>query len=154
MHEVAAYIDVRAGELSVVDATNGAPTHEIINLNEAILDRIANKQRFYGIEVSPVPSAQELDFNKMTTRPLFTSITWLLDRNLRQTTLGHAPALKLAAVISKSTPVMSHLTCYHMTENQLNEILLQHNVNAVLALRGGKLDFFLAKCSIVRNHIR
>lgn len=137
MHEVAIDTGNRFGKFNVVDAVHGAPTNNAIDLDQVIRDKIANKKRFYGIEVSPVPSTEELNFNEFDVAPVFTSITWLLDHNLRQATLGDAPALKLAAVVRKSNPVLSHLTCYRMTENQLREILLEHQVDNVLALRGG-----------------
>lgn len=138
MHEIAIDTGNRFGKINVVDAANIAPTDTTaIDLDNVIRDKIANKKRFYGIEVSPVPSTEELNFNAFDVAPVFTSITWLLDHNLRKATLGDAPALKLAAVVRKSTPVLSHLTCYQMTENQLREILLEHHVENVLALRGG-----------------
>lgn len=135
MHEVAIDTGTRFGKFNVVDAVRAVDA--TIDLDRVIRDKIANKKRFFGIEVSPVPSAEELDFNKFDARPLFTSITWLLDHNLQHAMLGDAPALKLAAVIRRSSSVLSHLTCYKMTENQLREILEQHHVENVLALRGG-----------------
>lgn len=147
MHEVAIDIGNRFGSIKVVDAVRIAPKIAAFDLDEVIRDKIANKKRFYGIEVSPVPSTEELNFNGFDVPPVFTSITWLFDHNLRQATLDEAPAFKLATVVRKSSPVMSHLTCYQMTENQLSEILLAHNVENVLALRGGM-------CSMQSHHMQ
>lgn len=137
MHEIAIDTGNRFGKFNVVDAIRSTPTDSTVDLDKVIRDKIANKSRFYGIEVSPVPSTEELNFNEFDVSPVFTSITWLLDHNLRQATLADAPALKLATVVRKSNPVLSHLTCYKFTENQLREILLEHHVENVLALRGG-----------------
>lgn len=141
MHEVAIDIGYRLGKINVVDAIESIRTDAVVNLDHVIRDKIANKKRFYAIEVSPVPSTEELNFNDFDVLPVFTSITWLLDHNLRQPTLDDAPALKLANFVRKSSPVLSHLTCYQMTENHLRGILLEHNVENVLALRGGMYKF-------------
>lgn len=147
MHEVAIDIGNRFGTINVIDAVRISPTNAAVDLEKVIRDKIANKKRFYGIEVSPVPSTEELNFNEFDVPPVFTSVTWLLDHNLRQTTLGEAPALKLATVVRNSCPVLSHLTCYQMTENQLREILLENHVENVLALRGGM-------CSTCKSFIK
>lgn len=137
MHELAIETGNHTGKINVVDAESNLNGDDIIDLDQVIQEKIAQKKRFYAIEVSPVPSAEDLNYRQFNVQPVFTSITWLLDHNIRIEPIGDAPALKLAQVIRKSNPVLSHLTCFKMTANKLEEIL-NHNVKNVLALRGGK----------------
>lgn len=140
MHEIAIETGSRIGKFMVVDAKL-IPT--AFNLSEIIQKRIQEKKRFFGIEVSPVPSNETLNYNEFEVQPAFTSITWLLDHNVRQLNTSDAPALQLASVLSRSNPILSHISCYKMNERKLSEIL-SLGVNNVLALRGGNFFSFFA----------
>lgn len=106
------------------------------NLNELIQSKIGQRQRFFGIEISPASHGPELDYNRFgKSQPLFTSITWILDHNTKNESLSMAPAVKLAHSLEKWQPVLSHITCYKMNENRLIE-LLDNNLTNFLALKG------------------
>lgn len=134
MHELNIDSGNRIGKISVIDAKY--PTNVHINLAEAIRERIAEKKRFYGIEVSPVQSLEPLDYNAFKYPPSFTSITWLKDVNLRPKNLEDAPAIQLTSLIRQSNPAMLHLTCYNLDEQKLKTIL-SCGITNFLALKGG-----------------
>lgn len=139
MHELAIDDGQHSGKLNVIDADHSPDTS---NLDEIIRKKIKEQKPFYAIEVSPVPSSEELNFKKYSPAPVFTSITWLFDNNLKTDLAADAPAIQLAELVKKSTPVLLHLTCYKLTESKLIDIL-NTGVDNVLALRGGLYDIFI-----------
>lgn len=106
------------------------------SLNDVIQKKIKAKKRFYGIEISPAASGQDLDYTKFMPQPLFTSITWLFDDNLKSESLSIAPAVRLGKAVSKCCPVLMHLTCYNLEEVKLREFL-DLEFHNILALKGG-----------------
>lgn len=137
MHELAAYSPEPGTTFKVIP--NKTPHSGEKYINRLIQDRIKNKKRFFGIEISPSPKGKDLDFNRFgENQPLFTSITWLFDHNVNFDPLSLSPAIKLAKIVDECNPVLMHLTCYNLSESKLNEIL-ENNVTNILALRGGKL---------------
>lgn len=130
-----------------IDAGNSCASFSVIppeirveevgnSLSELIQNKIKAKQRFYGIEISPAANGQDLDYNKLMPQPLFTSITWLFDDNLKYDSLSTAPAVLLGKAVSKCCPVLMHLTCYKLEEVKLREFL-DLEFHNILALKGG-----------------
>jgi len=78
------------------------------------------KKFFFSLEVSPKENLM-LDFYGFKVLPLFVNITWIRDDNLTAP-LRDAPAFKLAEQI-KSSHVVNSVTCYKLTDEDLNEIL-------------------------------
>lgn len=144
MHELAIEDGQHAGKINVIDSDHSPQT---TNLDEIIRKKLSERKYFYAIEVSPVPSSEELNFKNFVPAPVFTSITWLFDNNLKTMNAADAPALQLANLVKKSNPVLSHLTCYKLTETKLNDIIAS-GMDNILALRGGLLND-IKKCLIV-----
>lgn len=107
------------------------------SLDELIQSKIKADKRFFGIEISPAAKGEDLDYNKFAVQPLFTSITWLFDDNLKYASMSMAPAIQLGKVVEKCSPVLMHLTCYKFNEAMLREFL-DIGFNNILTLKGGK----------------
>lgn len=107
------------------------------SLNELIRNKIRNQKRFFGIEISPATSGEELDYNKFATQPLFTAVTWLFDNNLNFDSFSKAPAVQLGKTAEKCSSVLMHLTCYKLQREKLREFL-DTGFKNILALKGGK----------------
>lgn len=105
-------------------------------LDELIQNKIKANERFYGIEISPAANGQDLDYSKFTPQPLFTSITWLLDNNLKCDSLSSAPSVQLGIAVRNCCPVLMHLTCFKLDEVKLREFL-SFGFQNILALKGG-----------------
>lgn len=105
-------------------------------LDELIQDKIKEQKCFFGIEISPASSGEDLDYKKFVVQPLFTSITWLFDHNLKHDSLSMAPAVQLAKSAEKCSSVLMHLTCYKLQASKLSE-LLDIGFKNILALKGG-----------------
>lgn len=113
-------------------------TKHILNLNELIQNKIKANRRFFGIEISPAANGEDLDYRKFgDVQPLFTSITWLFDDNLKSDSLSTAPAVQLGKTIEKFAPILMHLTCYKLNPDKLREFL-DLGFQNILALKGGK----------------
>lgn len=108
------------------------------SLLELLKERKDSGKHFFSIEVSPSGHSDHLDFNRFgKNQPLFTSITWLRDSNVKHDCISDAPAIHLAKVLSNCSPILLHVTCYKLTESQLNSIL-ENDIQNVFALKGGK----------------
>lgn len=141
MHEFAIDVNNPNSSFNIIPK-NGAKVTQVENgsiksLNELIQDKIKEKKRFFGIEISPASNGEDLDYNKFAAQPLFTSITWLFDNNLKQNSLSAAPAIHLGKTVEKSTPVLMHLTCYKLQKNKLREFL-DTGFKNIMALQGGE----------------
>lgn len=106
------------------------------SLDELIRNKIKDRKRFFGIEISPASSGEDLDYNKFALQPLFTSVTWLFDNNLKFDSLSMAPAIRLGKTVEKCSPVLMHLTCYKLQREKLREFL-DIGFKNVLAVKGG-----------------
>lgn len=141
MHEFAIDVNNQSSSFNVIRPKDGqTASNEIVvkkSLDELIQDKIRARKRFYGIEISPASSGAELDYNKFAVQPLFTSITWLFDNNLKQNSLLSAPAVQLGKTVEHCSPVLMHLTCYKLQETKLREFL-DIGFKNILALKGGK----------------
>lgn len=106
-------------------------------LDELIRNKIKDQKRFFGIEISPATTGEALDYNKFAVQPLFTSVTWLFDHNLKFDSFSMAPAVQLGKLAEKCSPVLMHLTCYKLDQEKLRKFL-DIGFKNVLALKGGK----------------
>lgn len=143
MHEFA--IDtssISSTSFKVIGAENiSTDTDPSTNLYELMQSKIEQRKHFFGIEISPTTNFAELDYSRFgESQPLFTSITWLMDHNLKYDSLSIAPAVRLAHAVEKCNPVLMHVTCYQMNESKLQQ-LLDNKFTNFLALRGGRIGF-------------
>lgn len=139
MHEFAE-TNHRSAHFKLIPPTNAENTaseNAVKNISQLIENRIKDKKRFFGIEISPASSGADLDYNQFTTQPLFTSITWLFDENLKGDSMSMAPAVLVGKSAEKCSPVLMHLTCYKLQEENLREFL-DLGFKNILALKGGK----------------
>lgn len=109
------------------------------NIKQLIAQKITDKKRFFSIEVMPIAmdSGTQLNYTDLLEQPLFTSIPWLHDTNLRAENAGDAPSLQMATKLKPVTPVLSHITCTQLTEERLAAIVAS-DVRNIFALRGGE----------------
>lgn len=107
------------------------------SLDELIRKKIDDRKRFFGIEISPASSGEALDYNKFAVQPLFTSVTWLFDYNLKFDSFSEAPAVRLGKQVEKCSPVLMHLTCYKLDREKLREFL-DVGFKNILAVKGGE----------------
>lgn len=108
-------------------------------LKNVILENFtrSNGKFFYSIEVTP-KEGLKIDFNEFKVLPLFVDITWIKNQNLNFTPIKSSPAFELASKI-KSSHVVNSITCYSLTDENLNEILSGSEViRNFTILRGGK----------------
>lgn len=138
MHEFAIDADNPTASFKVIPPTTSGGENTSQNLNELIESHIKAKKRFFGIEISPAAKGNDLDYRKFTiAQPLFTSVTWLSDDNLKNDSLSKAPAIQLGKTVEKCNRLLLHLTCYKLTQTLLNEIL-DLGFRNILAMKGGK----------------
>lgn len=109
------------------------------NIKRLIGEQTNQQKRFYSIEVMPIDGVNLLNFDDLLIRPLFTSITWLADTNIKATRMVEAPSIQLANALQRITPILSHISCTQLTEAKLADVLAT-NVQNVLALRGGECN--------------
>lgn len=136
MHKFA--IDVRNSSSSFKVIAPECTENENVgsNLNDLIQNKIKAKKRFYSIEISPAASGEDLDYRKFIVPPLFTSVTWLFDDNLKHESLTMAPAVQLGKAVNKCCPVLMHLTCYKLEQVKLREFC-DLGFRNIFALKGG-----------------
>lgn len=139
MHEFAVDVSNPKASFKVLSLATSDCGNTSENLYDLIKSKIKANKRFFGIEISPAASGNDLDYGKFTiAQPLFTSVTWLSDDNLKFDSISTAPAIQLGKIVEKCNPVLMHLTCYKLTQAQLNEFL-DLGFRNILALKGGKL---------------
>lgn len=136
MHEFAIDVQNPSSSFKVIAPERSENENVGDNLNDLIQKKIKAKQRFYGIEISPAASGEDLDYGKFIVPPLFTSITWLFDDNLKDESLSMAPAVQLGKAVNKCCPVLMHLTCYKLDKVKLRNFC-DLGFENILALRGG-----------------
>lgn len=123
------------GMFRVIDA-NQPIARKCLNIKNVMNQKILERKHFYSIEVMPVVSAEDLNYNDFIIQPMFTAITWLSNSNITSTVAADVPAIKFASMIKNSNAVLSHITCYKLTQEKLTDIL-SNDVQNVFAIRGG-----------------
>lgn len=138
MHETAVETDDnRTCEIiTLLQSTTVVGHKKSIKIIDLINSKQLNGTHFYSIEVTPMKQIH-LDFNEFVEPPLFTAVTWLSDTNVN-CPLGVAPpSVDMSDIVSQSTPVMLHLSCYKLSHKKLDDILRLSDLTNVMALRGG-----------------
>lgn len=93
-------------------------------IKKLLIDRNEIKKHFFSIEVTPKPNRLDIDYSQFPIEPLFTSITWIGDDNLKYDRVTDSPALKMIDNLTKKKqPCLSHVCCYKLTEKQLDDML-------------------------------
>lgn len=137
MHEFAIDLNNPNASFNIIPSSRNGSHNTSKSVNDLIASKIKANKRFFGIEISPAAKGNDLDYNKFTSaQPLFTSVTWLGDDNLKFDSLSKAPAIQLGKAVEKCNPLLLHLTCYKLTQTQLNEFL-DLGFKNILALKGG-----------------
>lgn len=104
------------------------------NITKFIKIKLSTNQLFYSIEISPKNNLI-INFNELKKLPIFTAVTWFSNINLKFKQIENSPALEMAFKIRKAFPVLTHVTCFEMNEEILDEIF-NSGVNNIFALRG------------------
>lgn len=107
------------------------------NIRKLINIKLSSNQLFYSIEISPKNNLI-INFNELKKLPIFAAVTWFSNINLKFKPIEKSPALEMAFTIRKAFPVLTHVTCFEMNEEVLDEIF-NSDVNNIFALRG---DFY------------
>ncbi|XP_063696341.1 uncharacterized protein LOC134827559 [Culicoides brevitarsis] len=88
---------------------------------------------FFSLEVTPKENFTDVDLHDLC--PLFVSTTWISDFNLRYESISNSPAMLMAKNLNaKNVPVLTHVSCFKLTEAHLDEIL-ENSIN-IFPLKG------------------
>lgn len=118
----------------VLEVSSSDENVSVIKISDLINDKIKKREYFYGIEISS-GRGPELDYSSLKTKPLFTAVTWLGEANVTAEPVQESPSVRLAKQIRESSPVLSHLSCFKLTNKKL-EMFLNDGVSNILAVRG------------------
>lgn len=96
----------------------------MISIKKLIIDSFRTKTPFFSIEVTPKPNRLDIDYSQFPNEPLFTAINWIGDDNLKYERVKDSPALKMKDnLVKKRQTVLNHISCYKLTEKQLDDML-------------------------------
>uniref|UniRef100_A0A8D8CR96 Methylenetetrahydrofolate reductase 2 n=2 Tax=Culex pipiens TaxID=7175 RepID=A0A8D8CR96_CULPI len=117
----------------------GAVTAEVMHSHEnsrnlkQVIQRWTTSERLcYSIELIPREDFH-LDLGRLA--PVFCSLPWISDNNLQYQRFVDTPMLKMTAKIVPRCPVMNHLSCYNITETQVDKFVDMGNWN-LFVIRG------------------
>lgn len=100
-----------------------------------IVQRWTNSERLcYSIELIPREDFV-LDLSRLNPLPMFCSLPWISDNNLQYQRFVDTPMLKMTAKIVPHCSVMNHLSCYNITETQVDKFVEMGNWN-LFVIRG------------------
>lgn len=102
------------------------------NLKQAIQRWTTSERLCYSIELIPREDFQ-LDLGRLA--PVFCSLPWISDNNLQYQRFVDTPMLKMTAKIVPHCSVMNHLSCYNITETQVDKFVDMGNWN-LFVIRG------------------
>lgn len=102
------------------------------NLKQAIQRWTTSERLCYSIELIPREDFQ-LDLGRLA--PVFCSLPWISDSNLQYQRFVDTPMLKMTAKIVPHCSVMNHLSCYNITETQVDKFVDMGNWN-LFVIRG------------------
>lgn len=75
------------------------------SIKELLETRIKSQNRFFSIEITPKPDfILDLGSEFLENPPLFVSVTWIGDENLKYKPLIESPAFKTSLKISEAFP--------------------------------------------------
>jgi 5,10-methylenetetrahydrofolate reductase len=96
------------------------------------------KGLYYSIEITPKANCS-VNFDEMTVKPIFTSITWISGSNLKYGTIKKCPAVNLTAKLSQNCPVLNHVTCFKLSEKNANDFQ-EIGIQNLLILKGDEFE--------------
>lgn len=102
------------------------------NLKQVIQRWTASERLCYSIELIPREDFH-LDLGRLT--PVFCSLPWISDNNLQYQRFVDTPMLKMTAKIVPHCSVMNHISCYNITETQVDKFVDMGNWN-LFVIRG------------------
>lgn len=125
-----------SNDVQIINLRNATtvPLVNQLNICDLVHDKIADHERFFGIEISPGYN-YALDYNIFKIVPLFTSIVWIAGNNLQYDPIMKSPALQLADRTQINGPVLQHISAHNLTKTKLGKIL-ENAKNNFMAIRG------------------
>ncbi|XP_055611075.1 methylenetetrahydrofolate reductase (NADPH) [Uranotaenia lowii] len=141
MHRQTVESDPPNGEMSSDKVTNLAAeamhSHANSRNLKTVVQRWTSSDRLnYSIELIPKEDFV-LDLSRLRAGscPVFCSLPWISDNNLQYTRFVDTPMLKMTAKIVPHCTVMNHLSCYNITEAQVDKFVEMGNWNLFI-IRG------------------
>lgn len=122
-----------------IEVVNKLKIVEKVSLKKLILNNFSkdNEKFFFSIEAT-AKYGLKLDFNDFKTLPLFADITWIKNDNLKVKNILEAAAFDLGRKIT-SSQVVNSVTCYTLTDDDLDEILSDSDLKNFNIVRGGRI---------------
>lgn len=106
-----------------------------MSLKSLIKSHLDDGKVFYSLELTPKIGVN-VNFSEFVKLPLFVNLTWIKDDNLK-VALKNSQTIKVGSAIS-ATEVVHSITCYNLSESQLDEFLEEESVLHMNVLRGGE----------------
>ncbi|XP_029709783.2 5,10-methylenetetrahydrofolate reductase isoform X2 [Aedes albopictus] len=104
------------------------------NLKQVIQQWTSSERLSYSIELIPKEDFV-LDLSRLNPQPMFCSLPWISDNNLQYQRFVDTPMLKMTAKIVPHCSVMNHISCYNITETQVDKFVEMGNWN-LFVIRG------------------
>lgn len=104
------------------------------NLKQVIQQWTSSDRLSYSIELIPKEDFV-LDLSRLSPKPMFCSLPWISDNNLQYQRFVDTPMLKMTAKIVPHCSVMNHISCYNITETQVDKFVDMGNWN-LFVVRG------------------
>ncbi|XP_058465181.1 methylenetetrahydrofolate reductase (NADPH) isoform X2 [Malaya genurostris] len=135
MHRLTVESDPNGKQDKTASSAEVMHSHENSRNLKQIVKRWINSDRLcYSIELI----AKEdfvLDLSHLQPMPLFCSLPWISDNNLQYQRFVDTPMMKMTAKIVPHCTVMNHLSCYNITETQVDKFVEMGNWN-LFVIRG------------------
>lgn len=125
------FLKIQFGESSL-------PLIDQPKISDLIKAKVANREYFYGLEMSAKSTNNTLDLGRFAILPVFTSLVWFNEYGDVES-IGDVDSVRFGNSILGSSVVMPHFTCYRATEERVRD-LLSLNFSNVLAVRGDCID--------------
>ncbi|XP_058055388.1 methylenetetrahydrofolate reductase (NADPH) [Anopheles bellator] len=103
----------------------------------------ATRSAAFSVEISTKDDTAIIErLRGLSPQPIFCSLPWVSDANLRyEDDFTRMPSLRLAGQLQQAQyPVVSHLSCYNLTEQQVQKILATGLVRNLFIVRGDTVN--------------
>lgn len=135
MHRLTVESDPNGEEDKSASSAEVMHSHENSRNLRQIIQRWTSSDRLnYSIELIPKEDLV-LDFGRLNPKPQFCSLPWISDNNLQYQRFVDTPMLKMTAKIVPHCSVMNHISCYNITEAQVDKFVEMGNWN-LFVIRG------------------
>lgn len=135
MHRQTVESDPNGEEDKTASSAEVMHSHENSRNLKQIVQRWTSSDRLcYSIELIPKEDFV-LDLSRLNPKPLFCSLPWISDNNLQYQRFVDTPMMKMTAKIVPHCSVMNHLSCYNITEAQVDKFVEMGNWN-LFVIRG------------------